>query len=57
MMTMQAGQTFFLCCLAGCVAAIALKLAMPNYAGMAHTLVGFYLLGAVVAATKMAVRP
>ncbi|GEB37233.1 hypothetical protein GLI01_12680 [Gluconacetobacter liquefaciens] len=56
-MTMQAGQTFFLSCLAGCAAAIALELAMPHYAGMAHTLIGFYLLGAVIAATKMAVRP
>lgn len=56
MMTMQAGQTFFLSCLAGCAAAIALELAMPHYAGMAHTLIGFYLLGAVMTATKMAVR-
>lgn len=54
---MQAGQTFFLCCLAGCAMAVALLLLMPHYAGMARTLIGFYLLAAMAAATRMALRP
>ncbi|MFW7267383.1 hypothetical protein ACMAUO_05340 [Gluconacetobacter sp. Hr-1-5] len=54
---MQAGQTFFLCCLAGCVAAIALELVMPHYAGMARTVIGFYILAAMVAATRMIISP
>lgn len=53
---MQAGQTFFLCCLAGCAAAAALTVLMPHYAGMAHTLIVFYLLAATVTATRMAIR-
>ncbi|MBB2205099.1 hypothetical protein [Gluconacetobacter takamatsuzukensis] len=54
---MQAGQTFFLCCLAGCATAIILMLLMPHYAGMARTLIGFYLLAATVAAVRLALRP
>lgn len=57
MTTMQAGQTFFLCCLAGCATAIILMLLMPHYAGMARTLIGFYLLAATVAAVRLALRP
>ncbi|GBQ30309.1 hypothetical protein ACLRDC_00815 [Gluconacetobacter sacchari] len=53
---MQASRTFFLCCLAACAAAAALMLLMPHYAGMAHTLIGFYTLAAMVTAARMALR-
>ncbi|ACI52671.1 conserved hypothetical protein [Gluconacetobacter diazotrophicus PA1 5] len=53
---MQPRLTFLFACLTGCLAAIALMVAAPHYAGMARTMIGFYLGVAVIVAARNALR-
>jgi hypothetical protein len=53
---MQRRLTFFFACLTGCMAAIALMLAAPHYAGMARVLLGAYLGVALIVAARQATR-